>query len=140
MTHTEERPARELGEESVGALVSRASQQFSRLMREEMRLAQAEMVAKSRRFRTGGALCTASAVVAVVAFQALAATVIAALAQALPVWASALIVTGALTALAAALAATGRARMREAAPPRPEQAIEGVKADVAEIRERAAGR
>jgi hypothetical protein len=46
-------------------------------------------------------------------------------------------VTGILFALAAVLAATGRAQLRRATPPKPEEALGSGKADVAEIRERA---
>jgi hypothetical protein len=53
------------------------------------------------------------------------------------VWAAALIVTGVLFAIAAVLAAVGRAQLRRAAPPTPEETLGSVKADVEEIRERA---
>jgi hypothetical protein len=35
------------------------------------------------------------------------------------------------------MAAVGRAKVRQAGPPRPERSVDSVKADVAEIRERA---
>ncbi|WP_257004023.1 phage holin family protein, partial [Streptomyces sp. SA15] len=66
-----------------------------------------------------------------------AATAAAALSLALPVWASALIVTAVLFALAGLLAATGRAQLRRATPPTPEEALGSVRADVEEIKERA---
>lgn len=121
----------------MGELVSRASQQLSQLVREELRLAQAEMVQKGKRFGVGGGLLGGAGTVAFVGLQALAATAIAALALVLPVWASALIVTVVLLATAGALALAGRGQIRRAAPPAPEQAIDSVKADVAEIKERA---
>lgn len=133
-THTE--PDR-LGDESVGALVSRASQQISQLVRDEMRLAQAEMTEKGKRFGVGGGMFGGAGVVAFVAFQAVAAAGIAALALVVPVWAAALIVTGVLIALAGVLAVLGRKQFRRATPPAPEQAIDGLKADVTEIREKA---
>jgi hypothetical protein len=122
--------------EPVGELVQRASQQLSRLVRDEMRLAQAEMARKGRRFGAGGGLLAAAAVTAFLALQALVATVVAALAEALPVWAAALIVTAVLAVTAAVLAALGRAQLRRAGSPAPEQAIANVRADVAEIKER----
>ncbi|UCM91082.1 phage holin family protein [Streptomyces marincola] len=137
MAKTDQESVRSLSEESTGALISRTSQQFSRLMREEMRLAQAELAEKGRGYRKGGGLYAGAGLVAVVAFQALVATVIAALALALPVWAAALIVTCVLAAGAALLAAMARREFRRSAPPRPEAAIDSVKADMAEIRERA---
>src|SRR5882757_1795257 len=90
-------------EEPVGELVQRASQQLSQLVREEMRLAQAEMTQKGKRFGVGGGLFGGAGLVGVLALQALAATVIATLALALPVWASALIVTAVLAVIAVAL-------------------------------------
>jgi hypothetical protein len=137
MASTDQRPAPDVPEDSTKALLARASQQLSRLVREEMRLAQAEMVAKGRRYQIAGGLYGGAAVVGVVAFQALVAAAIALVALALPVWLSALLVAGALAAVAALLAATARKRMREGAPPRPEQAIDSVRADLAEVKERA---
>jgi tetrahydromethanopterin S-methyltransferase subunit C len=124
-------------EEPVGELVQRASRQLSQLVREEMRLAQAEMTQKGKRFGVGGGLFGGAGLVGVVALQALAATVIAALALALPVWASALIVTGALAVIAAVLAVAGKQQIGKATPPVPEQTMDSVKADAAEIREKA---
>jgi nitrate/nitrite transporter NarK len=102
-----------------------------------MRLAQAEMTQKGKRFGVGGGLFGGAGLVGVVALQALAATVIAALALALPVWASALIVTGALAVIAAVLAVAGKQQIGKATPPVPEQTMDSVKADAAEIREKA---
>ncbi|WP_344632537.1 phage holin family protein [Streptomyces glaucosporus] len=121
----------------MGELVSQATQQLSQLVREEMKLARAEMVRKGKRFGIGGGLFGGAGVVAFLALQALVATVIAALALVLPVWASALIVCCVLLAVAAALAAAGRKQVGRASPPKPERAIDSVKADVAEIKERA---
>jgi hypothetical protein len=56
---TAEGPARAPGssaQEPVGELVQRASQQLSQLVRDEMRLAQAEMTEKGKRFGKGGGL------------------------------------------------------------------------------------
>ncbi len=121
----------------MGELVSQASQQLSQLVREELRLAQAEMSEKGKRFGKGGGMFGGAGVVAFVGLQALAATAIAALALALPVWASALIITGVLFAIAAVLATMGKKQVGRAKPPTPEQAIDSVRADVAEIKERA---
>jgi tetrahydromethanopterin S-methyltransferase subunit C len=124
-------------EEPVGELVQRASQQLSQLVREEMRLAQAEMTQKGKRFGVGGGLFGGAGLVGVLALQALAATVIATLALALPVWASALIVTAVLAVIAAVLAVTGKQQISKATPLVPEQTMDSVKADAAEIREKA---
>lgn len=125
---------RETGPDQVGELVQRASQQLTELVRAELRLAQAEMREKGRRYGKSGGLFGGAGLVGFLMLQALVATAIAALAVTLPVWAAALIVTVALGAVAAVMALTGKRQAGRAAPPKPEQAIENVKADVAEIK------
>ncbi|WP_030318597.1 phage holin family protein [Streptomyces sp. NRRL B-3229] len=122
---------------SVGELVGQATEQLSRLVRQEVALAKEELAAKGRRAGRGGGLLGAAGAFAYAGLLALAGTGAAALSLVLPVWAAALIVTGVLFVIAAVLAATGRAQLRHAAPPTPEAALDSVKADVEEIRERA---
>ncbi|MFJ9150833.1 phage holin family protein [Streptomyces sp. NPDC102270] len=124
-------------QEPVGELVQRASQQLSQLVRDEMRLAQAEMTEKGKRFGKGGGLFGGAGLMGVLTLQALVATVIAALSLVMDVWLAALIVTGVLAAVTALMAALGKQQVSKASPPMPEQAVDGVKADVAEIKERA---
>ncbi|MFI6436302.1 phage holin family protein [Streptomyces sp. NPDC050759] len=124
-------------QEPVGDLVQRASQQLSQLVRDEMRLAQAEMTEKGKRFGKGGGLFGGAGLVGVLTLQALVATVIAALSLAVDVWVAALIVTGVLAAVTALMAALGKQQVSKASPPKPEQTVDSVKADVAEIKERA---
>ncbi|MGW0552534.1 phage holin family protein [Streptomyces altiplanensis] len=128
-------PGHGIPEESVGDLVSRASQQISELVREEMQLARAEMTQKGKRFGVGGGLFGGAGLVGILAAQALVGAVITALALLLPVWASALIIAALLAAVAAGMAAAGKKQIAEAGTPAPEQAINSVKADVAEIKE-----
>ncbi|GEC04256.1 membrane protein [Streptomyces spinoverrucosus] len=122
---------------SVGELVGQATEQLSQLVRQEVHLAKEELAEKGRRAGRGGGLLGAAGAVAYAGLLALAATAAAALSLTLPVWAAALIVTGVLFALAGLLAATGRAQLRRAAPPTPEETLGSVRADVEEIRERA---
>ncbi|MDX2548750.1 phage holin family protein [Streptomyces sp. WI04-05B] len=124
-------------QEPVGDLVQRASRQLSQLVRDEMRLAQAEMTEKGRRFGKGGGLFGGAGVLGVLTLQALAATAIAALSLAMDVWAAALIVTGVLAAVTAVTAALGKKQFSKAAPPTPERTVDSVKADVAAIKESA---
>ncbi|MFG2027653.1 phage holin family protein [Streptomyces sp. NPDC048825] len=124
-------------QEPVGDLVQRASQQLSQLVRDEMRLAQAEMTEKGKRFGKGGGLFGGAGLVGFFTLQALLATAIAALSLVLDVWAAALIVAGALAVITALMATLGRQQVGKASPPRPEQAMDSVKADVAEIKEKA---
>ncbi|WP_324785471.1 phage holin family protein [Streptomyces sp. H51] len=125
------------GQRSVGELVNRATEQLSRLVRQELALAKEELAAKGRRAGRGGGLLGAAGAVAYAGLLALAATGAAALSLVLPVWAAALIVTGALFAIAGVLAVTGRAQLRRAGPPTPERTLDSVRADVEVIRERA---
>ncbi|MFF1370496.1 phage holin family protein [Streptomyces virginiae] len=124
-------------EDSLGVLVTRASQQISELVREEMQLARAEMTQKGKRYGKGGGLVGASGIIGVLALQALVATCIAVLALVLPVWASALIITAVLGIVAAMAALAGKKQIDRAGPPAPEQTIDSVKADLAEIKEKA---
>ncbi|WP_333773472.1 phage holin family protein [Streptomyces sp. IBSBF 3136] len=136
--HDPSRPAPQAqAQEPVSELVQRASQQLSELVRGELRLAQAEMKEKGKRYGKGGGLFGGAGLVGFLMLQALVATVIAALAVVLPVWAAALIVTAVLGVVAAVMALTGKKEVSQAAPPAPAETIENVKADVAEIKESA---
>jgi hypothetical protein len=120
---------------SVGELVKQASEQLSEVVRSEMRLAQAEMKEKGKRAGLGGGMFGGAALLSLLALQVLAAAAVAALALALPVWASALIVAGVLLAVAGILALAGKKELSQATPPKPERTIDSVKADVAAVKE-----
>lgn len=124
-------------EEPVGVLVSRATEQMSQLVREEMRLAQAEMKQKGQRLGMGGGMFGGAGLFGFLALQAMVATGIVALALVLPWWASALIVTGVLLLIAGVLALMGKKQVKQGVPPTPERAVAGVKADVETVKERA---
>lgn len=136
-TVTEHRPAARTGDHSMGDLVKQATEQFSDLVRQEMRLAQVEMAQKGRRFGLGGGLFGGAGAVGYLALMAFVVAAITGIAAALPVWGAALIVAGALALSAAVLATVGKRQVSRAVPPSPQQAINSVKADVQEIRERA---
>jgi uncharacterized membrane protein YqjE len=122
---------------STGELVSQLSEQVSRLVRDELRLARLELTEKGKRAGIGAGLLGGAGVVALYGGAALLAAVIAALALAMPVWVAALIVGAALMALAGVLGLRGRQQVSTAAPPVPEEAIRSVQADVQETTERA---
>ncbi|MFF9909010.1 phage holin family protein [Streptomyces sp. NPDC013457] len=124
-------------DESVGELVQQASQQLSQLVRDEMRLAQAEMTQKGKRYGRGGGLFGGAGLFGVLTLQALAATAIAALALVWEVWLAALVVTALLAGITAVLAAVGKNEIGKAGTPVPQEALENVKADVEEIKEAA---
>ncbi|MFG3493473.1 phage holin family protein [Streptomyces sp. NPDC047928] len=124
------------GEPSVGELVKQASEQLSDLVKVEMRTAQAELAQKGRRAGVGGGLLGAATAVGYIGLMALAGTLVALLALALEVWAAALIVTGVLFVVAAVLALAGRAQLKRAVPPLPERAVDSIRSDVDEIKEK----
>ncbi|MER7760948.1 phage holin family protein [Streptomyces sp. NPDC097619] len=124
-------------QEPVSELVQRASEQLTELVRGELRLAQAELRQKGKRYGKGGGLVGGAGVVGFLMLQALVAAAIAALAVVLPVWAAASIVAGLLGVIAAVMALSGKKQVGRAGSPAPEQTIENVKADVARIKESA---
>ncbi|EKX67589.1 phage holin family protein [Streptomyces ipomoeae] len=125
------------GHHSVGELVGQATEQLSLLVRQEVALAKEELTEKGRRAGRGGGLLGAAGAVAYVGFMTMAGAGVAALDLVVPIWAAALIVMAVLFVIAAVLAATGRAQLRRATPPKPQRALDSVKADVDEIKGRA---
>jgi membrane protein len=79
----------------------------------------------------------AGVVLAWFAVGALVTAAIAGLAVVMPVWLAALIVAVVLLLLAGAFALAARSKIAQAAPPTPEQAIEGLHRDVATVKEAA---
>jgi Flp pilus assembly protein TadB len=131
------RRATGVDEHSVSQLVNQASSQLSDLVRQEMRLAMAEVSDKGKRAGIGGGLFGVAGVAALVAFLAFATAAIAAFSLILPVWAAALVVAGCLLLIAGVTALAGKAEFSRAKPAVPKAAIDSVKADVHELKERA---
>ena len=125
-------------EASLGELMQRLSQQTATLVRQEIRLAQVEMQQKGKQVGIGAGLFGGAALVALGGFGALIAGLVLALAEAMDTWAAALVVAGGLFVLAALMALFGKKEVSEAIPPKPEQAMESVQADVAEVKDRMA--
>jgi uncharacterized membrane protein YqjE len=121
----------------VGDLAKQLSEEVSRLVRDELRLAQLEMTQKGKRLGFGAAMFGGGGVAALYGVAAILAAVVLLLAKVMPAWGGALIVGGVLTAVSATLVALGRKQVRRATPPVPQQTVESVKADVEEIKERA---
>jgi putative superfamily III holin-X len=121
---------RSLREESMGALFKQLSDELSTLVRQELRLAQAEMTEKGRRAGLGIGMFGGAGVITFLALQALTACLVALLATAMDVWIAALIITAVYAAGAGVLALTGKRQVSEATPPVPEQTAETLKEDV----------
>jgi uncharacterized membrane protein YqjE len=121
---------------TTGELVTRLSTQISELVRAELALAKAELSEKGKRAGLGAGLAGVGGVLALYGLGALIATVILLLALVLPAWAAALIVAVLIFIVAGVLALVGKNQIQKAVPPVPEQAVDGVKRDVATVQER----
>lgn len=115
---------------SVGELVSRASEQLSTLVRDEIRLAQAELAQKGRRAGTGIGLFGGAGAVAWFGLGTLVAAAVLGLAVAVAPWLAALIIGVALLAVAAVLGLAGKREVSMATPVVPQHAVSSVRDDV----------
>lgn len=115
---------------SLGELVARMSEQTSRLIRDEMRLAQAEMTAKGKAAGIGAGLFGGAGLFALYGLACLVTAAILGLAGPVPDWLAAVIVGIALFVVAGIAALIGKREVSAATPPVPEQAVQGVKQDV----------
>lgn len=120
---------------STAQLVQDLSNQVSRLVRDEIRLATDELQRKAKRAGVGVVATVLAGTVALLGAAAFVAAAILAIALALPGWAAALIVGGALFLLAALLGGAGFLQLRKGSPPVPEEAMRGVRADANAARE-----
>lgn len=135
MTAPQQTNRPELGTEpTLGALVHDMTQQMSTLVRDEIRLAQAEMTQKGKRAGVGIGLFGGAGLVALLGTGTLIATVILALALLMPAWLAALIVTVVLLVVAGVLALLGKKNVAKATPVKPEEALDGIKEDIATVK------
>ena len=123
--------------QSLNGLVQELARNTSALVRSEVSLAKAELRDKASRAGAGIGMLVAAAVVAVIAVGTLTAAAVMGLAEFMPGWLAALIVTAVLVLVAAVLAAAGKRSLGRAAPPVPQEAVESVKEDVTWIRNQA---
>lgn len=127
-------PVRPVTDQSTSELVQKASEQISRLVKDEVALAKAELAEKAKHAGIGVGLFGAGGVLALYGVGALIATLIIVLHLFLALWLSALIVTVVLFASAGILALLGKKQVTRAVPPEPSAAIASAKADVDEVK------
>jgi Flp pilus assembly protein TadB len=124
-------------ERSTGELVKQMSEQVSTLVRDELKLTQLEMTRKGKQAGIGVGMFGGSGVIALYGVGCLIACAILGISRVLAPWLSALIVGVALLAVAGIVALAGKSRLQRATPPVPQEAVDSVKTDVEEIKERA---
>ena len=128
-------PVRPGTDQSTSELVQKASEQISRLVKDEIALAKAELTEKGKHAGIGVGLFGGGGVLALYGVGALFATLIIVLDIWLPLWAAALIITVVLFASAGILALLGKKQVTQAVPPEPSAAIASAKADVDEVKQ-----
>jgi nitrate/nitrite transporter NarK len=130
MSSTTERGAGAPSDASLAELIKQLSEQSSRLARQEVELAKAELAYKGKRAGIGAGMFGGAGVFGFYGLGALIAAAILVLATAITAWLAALIVAVVLAAIAGVLALQGKSKVQQATPPVPEQATESVKEDV----------
>lgn len=136
MTNLETKPAEQA---SIPELIDRLTTQTSRLVRDEIQLAQKEFQLAARRTGMGAGLFSTAGLLAFVGLLAVVTAAIAALALVLPVWAAAAIVAAVLLIAAAVAAVIGKKQV-EQAPAVAQQVVSSVTEDVNTVKEARHGR
>jgi uncharacterized membrane protein YqjE len=127
--------ADELNDASIGQLASRLSEQVSRLVHDELALAQVEAKQKAKNLGVGLGMFGVSGVLAFFGAGCALAAAILGLAHVVSAWLAALLVAAALFVVAGIVALTGKKGVQHGSPPIPTQAVESTKADVAAVRQ-----
>ncbi|MCP3165871.1 phage holin family protein [Myxococcus qinghaiensis] len=114
-------------ERPLGALVSEFLEQGRHLFRAELTLARAEVRSEARKAAAGGGMLAAGGLVLLLGAMALVAFLVIVLANVMPLWASALLVTVVLLAAGAGSAMVGVRRLK--AVHAPHKTIQTLKED-----------
>lgn len=129
--------AQDYRDRPIGEVAGELASDVSLLVRQEIRLAEAEMREKGRVALPGLGLIGGAGVAALSAAGALTAALVLVLDLFLDAWLAALLVGVGLAGLAAVLALSGKARVEDAGSPLPEETIDNVKEDAQWLKERA---
>jgi membrane protein len=121
---------------SLAELVRRLGDQLSTLIRDELRLAQAELQEKGKKAGIGVGMFGGAGMLVFYGVGLLIAAVTLALALAVEPWLAALIVGVVLLVVAGVLGLLGKQKVQEAIPPVPEETVQNVKEDIAVVKER----
>jgi uncharacterized membrane protein YqjE len=130
-------PVNDERERPTGDLLKQLSDQTTTLVKQEIELAKLELQEKGKKAGVGAGMFGGAGALGLYALGALTATIILALATFLPGWVAALIVTVVYGAIAGVLALRGKAEVKKATPPVPEQALETTKEDARWVKSKA---
>jgi uncharacterized membrane protein YqjE len=122
--------AEDLRDQSLGELLKQLSQETTQLVHQELELAKAELQQKGKQAGAGAGMFGGAGALGLAALGALTACFILLLDLVMPAWLAALIVAVVYGIIAFVLVKQGQAKLKQAAPPVPEQTIETVKEDV----------
>jgi uncharacterized membrane protein YqjE len=122
---------------SVSELVRQLSEQTSTLIRQELRLATAELQEKGKHAGLGAGIFGGAGLIALYGVGALIAAAVIGLATLVAPWLAALIVGVVLLTVAGVAALLGKKQVEQATPPTPEQTVESVQRDIDTVKERA---
>lgn len=128
---TESRPA---ADPSLGELMSQLSAQTSRLVRDEMRLAQKEFQESAKHAGIGAGLISVAGLLALFGLGVLIAAAVAGLSLVVDVWLAALIVAAVLFLIAGIAALVSKKQVDQVTPAAP-RTVETVKDDIAELKD-----
>lgn len=117
-------------DQSTAELVRQAGEQISKLVRDELQQAKAELADKGRHAGLGIGLFGGAAVMLHYALGALLFAAGLGLAEVMPGWAAALVVAVVLLVIAGIEALVGRAQIKRSTPLTPDRTIESVRADI----------
>lgn len=117
-------------EASTGQLLVQATEDISKLIRDEMQLAKKDLAESGKRLGVGAGLFGLAGTLSLYGLGALIATIILAIAEGLEPWIAAAIVTVVLFVAAGVAALIGKGRVSNVAES-PQARVESVKADIA---------
>jgi uncharacterized membrane protein YqjE len=119
---------------AIGELVARLSDDTVRLVRDEIRLARAEMTQKAKAAGVGAGLFGGAGVFVVYGFGLLVGAAVIGLSIVVVPWGAALIVAAVLFVLACTAALMGKQEFGRAGPLLPTEAVQSTREDVDELK------
>lgn len=132
-----ETPSPEPKDASTSELITSLTDQVTRLVRDEVRLAQAEVTQKAKRYGLGAGLFGGAGLFALLGLNAFVVAAIFGLGYALNNWIAAIVIGVVLFFLAGVLALIGKKDVQSAGSPLPTEAIASVQDDIATVKKAA---